>query len=343
MWRALFDGGRSVSLHFRRPGVAGRTLAGAAFSVVLLGSTIARADRASLAEALFRQAREAIHRGDYATACPLLAESQHLDPSTGTLLNLGACEEHEGRFATAWAAFRTLLDTTPDGDERVAVARARLASLEPRLAWLRLRVQGATSPAKAVSLDATSLGEASLGVPLALNPGSHTIVLDAPPREKRTVTVSLAEGQHQEVVLEIPDLPSPAPNLSTETPRAATVHRSGPWQTLGIAGASVGGAGIVAGAILAAVAASKNAQSNSAGTPGGPCVQDSCPAAAYADRLSARSFGNASTTAFIFGTSLVAAGAVVWLVGRSHEHEEVAGPHVGVGVSGTGIFAQGEF
>ena len=43
--------------------------------------------------------------GDYTAACPLLERSHSLDPSSGTLLNLGDCQEHLGRTASAWRAF----------------------------------------------------------------------------------------------------------------------------------------------------------------------------------------------------------------------------------------------
>ncbi len=313
-----------------------------AFLAAFLAPAVARGDGASLAEALFRQARDAIHHGDYATACPLLAESQRLDPSTGTLLNLGTCEEHEGHLATAWAAFRSLLDTTPEGDERAVFARARVAALEPRLAWLRLRVQGDPSAPLTVSLDATPLGAASFGVQLAVNPGTHVVVLDAPPREKRTITVVLQEGQHEDAVLEVPALPSSSTRSSSVADRpASAARRSVPWPTVGIVTASVGGAGIVAGGILAGLAASKNADSNASGVPGGPCVGNVCPPTALAERQSARSLGSAATAAFIFGTSLVAAGTVVWVVGR--HRQPASSPHIGFAVSGMGVFARGEF
>src|SRR5690348_8189279 len=61
-------------------------------------------DRAA-ADALFREGRALVKRGDYAAGCQKLAASQKLDPATGTLLALGDCYAREGRTASAWATF----------------------------------------------------------------------------------------------------------------------------------------------------------------------------------------------------------------------------------------------
>lgn len=57
------------------------------------------------ADALFRAGKELLESGKVAEACAKLAESQRIDPRLGTLLNVAACHEQEGRTATAWSEF----------------------------------------------------------------------------------------------------------------------------------------------------------------------------------------------------------------------------------------------
>src|SRR5262245_38802765 len=72
---------------------------------LLLGAVPARAQSAA-AERLFLDGRELIKQGRLAAGCAKLQASEELEPSVGTLLNLGDCRERLGQTASAWAAFR---------------------------------------------------------------------------------------------------------------------------------------------------------------------------------------------------------------------------------------------
>src|SRR4051794_36073101 len=69
--------------------------------IVATGSTRAsHAEGAGAAEVMFAEGRRAMKQGDYATACAKFAESQRLEPGGGTLMNLAACHEKQGKTAT---------------------------------------------------------------------------------------------------------------------------------------------------------------------------------------------------------------------------------------------------
>jgi hypothetical protein len=73
----------------------------AALGAALLFSGTVFAQERVAAQWLFKEARVLMKHDDYATARLKLEESQRLDPSPGTLLNLAICNEHLGQIATA--------------------------------------------------------------------------------------------------------------------------------------------------------------------------------------------------------------------------------------------------
>ena len=120
-----------------------RSFIAAGLAMLLPGIALAAPRDPAAAEALFRAARGAIDKGDYATACPKFEESNRLDPQVGTVFNLADCDEHLGKVATAWQLFKEVAQRLPQGDERVAMASSRATALEKKLPRVVLR---ATSP-----------------------------------------------------------------------------------------------------------------------------------------------------------------------------------------------------
>src|SRR5215831_7829437 len=86
---------------------SGRT--GLAVALLLSTCSLAMAepsgeDRA-LATVLFREGRALVASGKIAEACDKFEESQRLDPSGGTILNLALCHEMLGQLARSWSEF----------------------------------------------------------------------------------------------------------------------------------------------------------------------------------------------------------------------------------------------
>lgn len=198
----------------------------------------------NLAQSLFDQGKRLMAAGDVRQACPKLQESQRLDPSGGTLLNLALCHEKEGKLATAWTEFREALSVArrEGRKERMDAAQEHMTALEPKVPWLTLTVQD-DLPGQELRLDGVILGKAAWGSPLSVDPGSHKLTATAPGKKTWLQTLTLAEGQKQSLIVpELEDAP-PGQSSSATAPGHA---RPAPPARKRTAGFVVGGAGVVA-------------------------------------------------------------------------------------------------
>lgn len=168
----------------------------------------------SLADTLYRQARELSAAGNYAEACPKFAESYRLDPGTGTLLNLASCHESLGKLATAWVEYKeALVQSRRDRRQsRIEYAEQHMAALTPKLSRLTVTLASAADQAGLeLSLDGVVVGVAALGVATPLDPGTHTVTAKAPGKKPWSGSVEIAAvaGEQTLVIPALEALPPP--------------------------------------------------------------------------------------------------------------------------------------
>jgi hypothetical protein len=222
---------------------------------------VAHAQDIAAAEGLFREGRALMESGRIDEACRKFAESQRLDPSSGTLINLAACHEKQGRTATAWAEYLAAarIATTQGKHDRVEEAKRLAAQLEPELSYLTVVVSKPVAGLEVrrgdVKLEANSLGSK-----IPTDPGTHEITVSAPGHEPVTLSVTLAAKGDQQTItvpalVEAKDaaVPPAQPHVASsgttttpaDQPTGAVRHDAGQGsgRTLGLI---VGGAGIVA-------------------------------------------------------------------------------------------------
>lgn len=289
---------------------------------LLFATTVAHAQNESLAEALFRDGRADMKAEKYEAACPKFAESYRLDPSTGTLFNLARCEEKLGHLATAWTKYQRLLDTAPPGDERRAIARERVAAFQEKIPKLTIVLRPRErSHDVTVTLDGVTLGEATLGVEMPVDPGKHSIAFDSRDASGAR-SVELAPGDHQRVELDVgaapakPNIP-PKPEASEAAPKAAleksplpTDARTSPGKSLRIAGytsGAIGLAGLVGAGVLTAVALGQKSTVDS------QCTGTECDAEGLAAAERGRSLLRLADAALVTGIVGVAVGGfLIW-------------------------------
>jgi hypothetical protein len=299
-----------------RPILALRGLAvltGAALLMLMLVSAPVGAqerDRAA-AEALFRAGREAAGRGDYATACQRFEESNRLEPTAGTVMNLANCREQLGQIASAWQRYREAIEKLPAEDERVGIARERSAALEPRLPKLSLTLAASAPPETTVQRDEIAIGRGSFGVPLPVDPGAHTIVVRAPGRIDRRYELSLAEREVRELELETGEsdpgtgvvTPPGEPRVDTGTESAPSSSR----RTIGFVVGGIGLAGIAVSLTAGAMALSKKSEVDE------ECTNNRCTAAGLDAGDSGKTLVTVSNVAFVAGAVGIGLGAYLIL------------------------------
>lgn len=335
-----------------------RAFSAALLLVVLTGAGSAFAGDAALAESLFRQGRDRMDKGDYAAACPMLAESFAQEETTGTLLALALCQEQAGQTASAWATFAAVVTRAKrEGQaEREQAARDHLRELDAKLSRLTIKVDGATAnvPGLVVKRDGLSVGRGAWGAALPVDPGEHVVEAVAPGKLawKGPVTIGRAADSQIVMVPVLADEPAAAvaPTASPTTAAALAPDRDSvpPAKSSGLrtAGFVVGGAGIVGlavGGYYALRASSLYKESKGDGL----CkVNNDCTAAGLAKRDSSIKASNFATVGVIAGGVLMAAGVTLFFVGgpkdtRADSARVEAAPAVGHDLAG--VLVRGRF
>lgn len=219
-----------------------------AISALSVAGTARAADRdPAAAEALFREGRKLSDGGDNRGACEKFKESYRLDPTLGTTFNIADCEEHLGHLADAWSLFDEVAERLPTGDRRKTIAMERVTALEPRLSRLRVVLDPGAPAGAHIVRDGVSLGAASLGVDLPVNPGEHLLVVEAEGRAPERYPVILTEGQQQTVVVSAGAEEKMKPERGGSQQASPVIRGNG--KTLGYVLGSIGIAGAVTGAV----------------------------------------------------------------------------------------------
>lgn len=250
-----------------------------------------RADDAAVAEVLFQEGRALLREGKTAEAREKFEESQRLDPSSGTLINLAACEETEGRLASAWAHFvgAGRLARAEGKIERVEEAERRAKLLEARLPRVTIAAPLDT-PGAVLHRDGQDLGTSVFDTEIPMDPGTRTIEVTAAGRVAFSTTIEAQEGQS--VIVEVPRLaaipepPPPRPNApSAPLPTAPAPLPSFDRLMVGGGLFGAGGATALVGGALGAAALAKNADSEALCAERVDCSEEALTAYDLADSL----------------------------------------------------------
>lgn len=274
----------------------------------------AESDNVSMtSEEQFRLGRKAMEDGDCHAALPLLRESHAAKPGLGKLLNIAICEEQIGLFATAQKHFKELQLQIPAIDDRRPIIEEHLASVAPRVPYLRILL-GSNAPTEThVELDGAELAASDIGSNLALDPGEHHMVGKAPGKSARLYRITAEKGKRLAITITFEEPPT----------RQSRVTQRSIVPIFGLSGAAI--ASIGGGVILWAQRNSKQAEAVELRTnvlaANQSCVADAknfanelCPHLA-STTLEGDTFATGSAIAFTAG-GLFAAAAVTYYLWR---------------------------
>jgi serine/threonine-protein kinase len=311
----------------------------------------AQSGNTAAAEALFQEGRTLFQAGKFAEACPKLAESNRLDPATGTLLTLALCHEGEGKLASAWAEFTDVEGRSQrEGrDDRVKIAREHATALRPRLSTVTVEfaADAAQTPGLEVRVNGVSLGIGSFGVAVPMDGGEHRAEATAPGKAPWHGTFTL-KPESDTVRVTVPVLtdaavdapPAAVTPAPTDAPATVSTDSGSGMRTAALITA---GAGVVALGVGTYLAFDAKSDYDAAKKDCDGTVCDGGPFQASED---ARSQGTVATVVFVVGGAALATGAVLWFLAPSGSEEapSAAGIRVNrVGVVPGSMIVGGEF
>jgi hypothetical protein len=288
---------------------------------------------------LYKQANALYDEKKLPEAEALYLQAWALKKTYDVASNLGAIELDLGKQREAAEFFAFALREFPAGGKSAAREQLKTRFLLAR-AQVGARTVEVSPPGAEVLVDGKSTGAAPLLDDLFLAPGTHTIEARLAGYEKATVTLGVAKGSSDKVVLALRAAQGPPPVVT------------GPNKAILIGGGAVAGAAIVTGAVLVGVAAAKGsavssleAQTRQAGgcsstTAGGNC------AALRSDLSFRQTVGSAGLWTLVGGGAVGIATLVYGLVPGTKTPPPAKtgwGLRPAVGPGGGGLIVDGTF
>lgn len=293
------------------------------------------------------EGRRLMADGNFAEACPKLAESQAQSPAPLTAMTLALCYEKSGKLASALSAYKTASDEAASGHQQKLVAAAQhgAAQIEPRVSRLTIKLPQGRGPGMEVRRDGQIVADTDLGTAIPVDAGGHDVEVTAPGRRTWTSHMVVAESG-QNALVEVPKLQddgpvkvaSPAASAPPEPPPDA----SPPGHAQRIAGIVIGGVG-VAGLALGVVAwleASSNYHSALAACGG----TTACPpgSSGLALRNNAETWATVADVGVIGGLVAIAGGVAVYFAAPKSK-AAVTTMGLAPAARGTGLSLVGRF
>lgn len=339
-----------------------RAAVGLSLSVSLLlsaGVSFAEpsAEEKAAARALATQGTEALKMNRYGEALDLVTRAESIFHAPTHLLLIARAQVGSGKLVAAQETYLKLIHEELRADAPAvfksaqASAREELPAIEPRIASLRIVVEGAAQKSATVKLDEATVPSALLNVYRPVDPGPHVITVSSAGQSPVQGSVELRDGERRDFKLTIPDGPQAAgAPLNATNPDAGKLGTSAgtqppdsgsggfftPLRGAGIGLGVAGVAGLVLGAAFLVTGTSQQSladgKAQGLGCTGAGFTQ--CPPSQAGavnaevtplDQTAALD-KNVAGAAFAVGGAALVAGVVMIVVGKPQPRVAAAGP-----------------
>ena len=244
---------------------------------------------------------EKFERGDYAGALKDYQGADSIMGVSSTGYAVGRTLAQLGRLIEARDKLLTVMRMPPVDGESPILLKARVeanrlqSEVADRIPSLKLQITGVPDDADVtIRIGGQPVPAQTMALPRTVDPGTHEIDGSCPGYEKVTLKITVTEGEQRQVEVVFKRAQQGADGTAEDDGISPLV----------IAGFSVGGVGIIIGAITGGVSLAQASDVKD------QCTNDVCPTALEEDRDSSVTLAHVSTASFIIGGSGVALGVI---------------------------------
>lgn len=297
------------------------------------------AEDKAAARVLATQGADALEASKYGEALDLVSRAEQMFHAPTHLLLIARSQTGLGRLVAAKESYLKLTREELAASAPSAFKRAQqegkdeMAALEPKIASLRIAVEGGGQLKFTVKMDDQPVSPALLGVYRPVDPGKHEIVVYPVGQGPVKGAIELKNGEKKDLKLTIPEvIPGGVPANPTDNPDAAPGSGIGkdqvelgapkfftPLRGVGIAALGLGLGGVVVGALFFSKYSSKQSDADTlhdrcAASP--KACTDANKAAVESLDADAASNGTIAVIGFAAGGVALAAGVTLLVVGK---------------------------
>ncbi|WP_437683298.1 hypothetical protein [Sorangium sp. So ce131] len=331
-------------------------------------------DRAA-ARSLATQGAEAFTAGRYDEAIDLLNRAEALVHAPTHLLVIARAQARLGRLVAARETYlkiarEELPPAAPSAFKRAQLeAREELTAVEPRIASLRIVLEGAAGRTISVKLDGQPVADALVGVHRPIDPGNHVITATPPGLGPIEQAVTVADGERKELKIPIPEGPAVVPppdgpgagqgagnngqvGFPPEAPPGAGERKTNvALLGAGIGAAALGVGGVVIGSVFLGMGSATQQDANDLSAsrgceaPGGQGATCTPEVERQIERLDSKAASQRTTAALglVAGGALLVGGATLIVIELTSKPERPNAAWIAPYVTPTGLGVRGAF